>query len=152
VPAVVLAAALVLGVAGAAFAYWQTSGTGSAAAATGAPASLTISPGTPAAQLYPGGQADVVLTLTNPGAASVRVGSLAVDTSQGSNGFAVDGAHSGCAVSALDLPIQTNGGAGWTVPGNGSLPITLGDALSMTTSAANACQGASFTVYLRVAS
>ena len=150
-PAAALAVVLVLAVASAAFAYWQTTGSGSAAAATGTAADVTISPGTPNAQLYPGGQADVLLTLTNPGPAGVRVGALAVDTSQGTDGFAVDGAHSACAVSALAFTTQTNGGAGWTVPGSGSLPITLDDALSMAASAANACQGASFTVYLRVA-
>ena len=32
--------------------------------------------------------------------------------------------------------------------GSGNLSVTLTNALSMTTSAANACQGASFTVYL----
>jgi hypothetical protein len=152
VPTVVLVVSLMLAVAGGAFAYWRALGSGSASAATGTTASLTISPATVAAQLYPGGQADVVLTLTNPGSASVRVGSLAVDTSQGTNGYAVDGAHSGCAVSALTFTTQTNGGAGWTVPGSGSLPVTLANALSMTTAAANACQGASFSVYLRVAS
>jgi hypothetical protein len=146
-----LAVVLVLAVAGAGYAYWATSGSGSAAADTGTTTELTISPGTPAAQLYPGGQADVLLTLTNPGPAEVRVGALAVDTGQGTDGIAVDGAHSACAVSALTFTTQTNGGAGWTVPGGGSLPITLDDALSMATSAANACQGASFTVYLRVA-
>jgi hypothetical protein len=149
---VALVVGLVLAVAGAAYAYWSTSGSGSAAAATGTPAELMITPGTPTGQLYPGGQADVVLTLTNPNPASVRVGSLAVDTSQGTNGYAVDGAHSGCAVSALTFTTQTNGGAGWTVPGSGSLPVTLAHAVSMATSADNACQGASFTVYLRAAS
>jgi hypothetical protein len=80
----------------------------------------------------------------------VRVGSLALDTSQGTGGFAVDAAHSGCAVSALAFTTQTNGGAGWTVPGSGSLPVTLTAAVSMSTSAGNACQGATFTVYLQV--
>ena len=37
----------------------------------------------------------MVLTITNPNPASVRVGSLSLDTSQGTGGFAVDGAHSG---------------------------------------------------------
>jgi hypothetical protein len=64
----------------------------------------------------------------------------------------VDAAHPGCVVSTLSFTTQTNGGAGWTVPGNGSLPLTLASALSMSTSAANACQGATFTVYLKVAS
>src|SRR5262245_56314107 len=136
---------LLVALVGAAFAYWSGPGIGAAAASSGATVDLTISPATPSAQLYPGGQAAVTLSLTNPSAASVRVGSLVLDTSQGTSGFAVDGAHSGCAVSALSFTTQTNGGAGWTVPGSGSLPLTLGNALSMATSAANACQGAAFT-------
>ena len=64
----------------------------------------------------------------------------------------VDAAHPGCAVSTLGFTTQTNGGAGWTVAGHGSLPVTLAGALSMSASAANACQGATFTVYLKVAS
>jgi hypothetical protein len=53
----------------------------------------------------------------------------------------------------LSFTTQTNLGAGWTVPGkvgavNGSLSITLTAALAMSTAAANACQGATFTVFL----
>ncbi|GAA4731980.1 hypothetical protein GCM10023350_14190 [Nocardioides endophyticus] len=109
---------------------------------------MTLSPATPSAALFPGGQASVALTITNPNLASVRVGSLALDTSRGSGGFAVDGAHAGCVLSALSFATHTNAGAGWTVAGSGSLSVTLTNALSMTASAANACQGATFTVYL----
>lgn len=149
---VLVATALLIAVAGAAFAYWTTSGGGSAAATTGSTAALTLSPATPTAGLYPGGQAAVVTTVTNPNAAIVRVGSLALDPSQGTGGFAVDAAHSGCAVSTLGFTTQTNGGAGWAVPAHGSLPLTLTGAVSMSASAANACQGATFTVYLKVTS
>jgi len=149
---VLVATALLVAVAGAAFAYWTTSGGGSAAATTGGTAALTLSPATPTAELYPGGQAAVVTTVANPNAAIVRIGSLALDPSQGTGGFAVDAAHSGCAVSTLGFTTQTNGGAGWTVPAHGSLPLTLTGAVSMSASAANACQGATFTVYLKVAS
>lgn len=136
--------------AGSATAYWtQSGGTGSGAAATGTGQSLTLTPATPTAQLYPGGQASVVLTAANPNAASVHIGSLALDTTQGSGGFAVDGAHSGCTLATLSFTTQTNSGAGWTVAGSGSLPVTLTNALSMSAAAANACQGASFTVYLQ---
>jgi hypothetical protein len=148
---VLVATALLVAVAGAAFAYWTTSGGGSAAATTGGTAALTLSPATPTAELYPGGQAAVVTTVANPNAAIVRIGSLALDPSQGTGGFAVDAAHSGCAVSTLGFTTQTNGGAGWTVPAHGSLPLTLTGAVSMSASAANACQGATFTVYLKVA-
>ena len=139
-------------VAGAAVAYWRTAGGGSAAATSATTSALTLSPATPTAQLYPGGQATVVLTVTNPNPATIRVGSLALDTSQGSSGFGVDAGHSGCALPTLSFAAQTNGGAGWTVSGSGTLSVTLANALSMGTGAANACQGAAFTVYLRVAS
>jgi hypothetical protein len=151
-PLVLLVSALLVTVAGAAFAFWTTSGGGSAAATTSGTAALTLSPATPTAELYPGGRAAVVATVTNPNASSVRIGSLALDSTQGSGGFGVDVAHSSCATSTLGFTTQTNGGAGWTVPGHGSLPLTMTGALSMSTSAADACQGATFTVYLRVAS
>jgi hypothetical protein len=149
---VFLVAALTLLVAGAAVAYWGTTGGGSAAASTDTASPLTLGPASPAAHLVPGGQTSVVLTITNPNSASVRIGSLAPDTSQGANGFGVDGAHLGCVLSALSFATQTNAGAGWIVPGSAALSVTLTNALSMATSAADACQGAAFTVYLTVAS
>ncbi len=136
-------------VAGSAAAFWAGSGNGDGSADTGTTQAVTLSPGTPTAQLYPGGQTAVELSISNPNPGSVRVGSLSLDTSQGTGGFAVDGAHSACGVASLTFTPQTNGGADWTVPGAGSLPVTLTGALSMNANAANACQGASFTVYLQ---
>jgi hypothetical protein len=150
--AVLVSSALLVAIAGAAFAFWTALGSGSATATSGGATPLTLSPATPTAGLYPGGQAAVVTTVANPNAAVVRIGSLALDPSQGTGGFAVDAAHSGCAVSTLGFTTQTNGGAGWTVPAHGSLPLTLTGAVSMSGLAANACQGATFTVYLKVAS
>ena len=51
------------------------------------------------------------------------------------------------------LPVRPNGSSGWDVPAkvgavNGTLLVTLSNALSMAASAADACQGATFTVYL----
>jgi hypothetical protein len=77
---------------------------------------------------------------------------LALDTTQGTSGFAADAAHAACALAALSFATQSNGGAGWTVPGGSVVALTLPNAISMSTNAANACQGATFTVYLRVAS
>ncbi|MHB8273467.1 MAG: hypothetical protein ACYDC9_01655 [Dermatophilaceae bacterium] len=144
---------LALPVGGAAYAYWSGSGSGAGSGTTGTTVAVTLSPGTPAASLYPGGQANVVLTVSNPNASPVYIGSLAFDTGQGTGGFAVDAGHSGCAVATLSFTTATNGGAGWTVPGkvgaaDGTLSITLTNAVAMGVGAADACQGASFTVYL----
>jgi hypothetical protein len=144
---------VMIGGAGVAYAYWSAGGAGTGFGANGTTTPLTLSSGTPTGTLVPGGQTSVVLTMTNPNTGLVKISSLALDTTQGTSGYSVDGAHSGCTLSTLSFVTQTNAGAGWTVPGkigttNGTLSVTLTNALSMSLSAANACQGATFTVYL----
>ena len=111
---------------------------------------MTLNPGTASNQIYPGGQSAVAVTVTNPNPGAGKGGSLSLDSTQGNAGFAVDGAHAACGVAALSFTTQTNGGAGWTIPASGSSVLSLANALSMSTNAANACQGASFTIYLKV--
>ena len=134
-------------------AYWSGSGIGTGTGETGSSAAVTLSAGAPAAAPHPGGQSDVTLTVSNPNESPVQIGSFSLDTSQGTDGFAVDAGHAGCAVATLTFTTQTNSGTGWTVPAkidevNGTLPITLPDALAMGGGAADACQSATFTVYL----
>jgi hypothetical protein len=148
---VALTAAVAIG--GVAAAYWSGFATGTGSGTTGTPAVVTLSPATPTTALHPEEQADVVLTMSNPNPYVAIVGAIRLDQSQGSGGFAVDAGHAGCAVSALSYTRQTNGGAGWRVPArvgttNGTLAVTLHNALAMSPDAANACQGASITVYL----
>lgn len=153
--AVLVCAVVVLVTAGtvsAASAYWSGRGAGSGSGGSATPLPLTLGPATPSAQLYPGGQAGVSLSAINSNPVSLRIGTLALDTGQGRGGFDVDGAHPGCDPSTLTFAPQTNGGSGWTVPASGSLSLTLPGSLSMGTGADNACQGARFTVYLRVTS
>ena len=144
--ALVLAA---LAVTGTAVAYWAGEGSGAGAASTGTARPVTLSPATPVAQLYPGGRSGVRVTVTNPNPAPVRVASLELDTGEGTGGFAVDGGHTGCELSSLVFTTATNGGAGWTIAGGEAVTLMLTDALAMQTTAANACQGATFTVHLR---
>jgi hypothetical protein len=144
---------LALAGAGSASAFWRGSGTGTGSGTTGTTLPVTLGPGSPTATLYPGGVTNVVLTVTNPNRHAVRIDSLALDTGQGTGGFGVDAGHAGCAVLTLSFISQTNGGAGWSVPGrvgavDGTHSITLAGALAMGMGAANACQGASYTVYL----
>ncbi len=140
---------LTLGSLGAASAYWSGGGGGAGSGGSATVQPVTLTAGTPAAQLYPGGSAAVTLTATNPNSATVRIVALALDTTQGASGYAVDTGHSGCTLSTLGFATQTNAGAGWNLPASGSLTISLPTSLTMGTAAESACQGARFTVYLQ---
>lgn len=141
---------LVLGLSTAS-AYFRAIGLGDGSGDTGASALVTLTPGTVSPGLYPGAAAEVATVAVNPDDVPARIASLALDPSQGSNGFAVDAGHAGCPLTTFSFPTQTNGGSGWTVPPNGSLAISLPAAVAATTATANACQGATLTVYLRAA-
>ncbi len=145
----ILAALFVVGAVGSASAFWSGSGSGSGSGATGTVQPVTLSPATASSQIYPGGSAGVSVLVTNPNPGLVRVAGLALDVSQGAGGFAVDGGHPGCGVGSLSYATQSNGGPGWSIPGGGSSTLSLPNALAMTTAADSACQGASFTVYLK---
>lgn len=151
--AFLLVAAVIAGLAAGAFAYWMGAGSGSATTVVGSPEQLDLGPGTPSAQLIPSDTSSVTAIATNPNPYFVQIGSLTLDTTAGTGGFDVDVAHSGCDTAALHFAPQDNGGGGWRVPPmvdaiDGTQAIDMGDALSMDAGAANACQGASFTVHL----
>jgi hypothetical protein len=146
---------LAVSLGGVAYAYWSGPGGGTGSATTGTTAAVTLRPGTPAGKLHPGGTSDVGLTMSNPNAFSVRIDSLALDTGQGTLGFAVDTVHSlaGCTAAGATLSYPTQA-TGWTVPAkvgavDGTLSVTLTGALAMSLDAASLCQGATFTVYVK---
>jgi hypothetical protein len=140
-------------VAASALGFWTGIGHGNAAGGAASSLAVSLTPGAAGGRLYPGGSTDVALKIANPNPYSVRVRSLSLDVAQGSGGFGVDAAHSGCALSTLSFTAQTNGGAGWSVgprvgSTEGSLNVDLPNALAMGTTAVASCQGASFAVYL----
>ena len=151
--ALLLAAALVLmSVAGAA-AYWTTTSSLTATTVLPDPLPLSFAPGTPTAELSPGDDANVAIVADNPNAFFLRISSLTL--AQGTP-FAVDAAHSACDVSVLSFTTQSNVGRGWSVPPkvaatDGTLTINLPASLHMSAAAANACQGATFTVRVTAA-
>jgi hypothetical protein len=132
-----------------AIAYFTSRGAGAGTASVATAQSVTISAGTAGTQLFPGGSADVALSISNPNAFAVRISSLQLDASQGVAGFGVDGGHTGCNLGSLGFTTQTNSGSGWTVPANGSIGLDLVNAVSMNATAVNACQNATFRVYLK---
>ena len=113
-----------------------------------------LTPGSPAAQLRPGGVADATLTMTNPNGFPVTIGSLVLDITHGTGGFAVDAGHAACTPSSLAFTTAT---AGWTVPAkvgstDGTLDVVLSHSVAMASGAPDACQGVHVSVYLQAAS
>jgi hypothetical protein len=154
---VVIAMIAVAVLAAAGFAYWRATGTGSGRAVLGSPEQLVLSPGTTHDPLVPGETSSVAVVATNSNPYFVTIDSLVLDTPDGTDGFDVDAGHSGCDVSVLHFtpvpaPIGIFG-QGWRVPPkvgetDGTLAFELFDSLGMDEDAANACQGATFTVHL----
>jgi hypothetical protein len=137
---IVLVAALAIAATaiGVAIAAWTTGGSGSGQAKAGTAQNLTISVGTPSGSLYPGGTADVAATIHNPNPYSVHVSSVSLGT--------VTADLSGCA--GTDVTVVSPQTAGWDVPASSNLDVDLAGAISMKTTAPDACQGAMFTVAL----
>ncbi|MDJ0347942.1 hypothetical protein [Cryobacterium sp. PH29-G1] len=138
---------------GVAYSLWSTWGDGMGTASTGTTLPIALAPATTTALLVPGGTAAVTLSASNPNTFAVRIGSISLDTTRGTQAIVADSAHSACATSALSFTVQTNTGTGWTVPAKsaatpGTVTISLANALAMRADAASACQGATFTVYL----
>jgi hypothetical protein len=153
----VIAGLVAVGIVAAALAYWTGAGSGSVSTTLDNPLELTLSAGVPSDPISPGDVASVAVVADNPNPYEIHIASLSLDTGRGTGGFGVDSAHSGCDTSTLGFTTADNGGVGWTVPSrvggtDGSLPIELNDAISMSNAASNACQGANFTIHLLTAS
>jgi hypothetical protein len=143
------AAAVGLLVAGTvAYAAWTVNGGGTGTASATSAVPLTLSGGTPSGALYPGATADVDTSASNTNPFPVHIASVAIDTSQGSNGFSVDSGHLGCNLGSLSFTTATNGGSGWDVAANSSIDLDAANSITMGAAANDSCQGATFTVYL----
>jgi hypothetical protein len=129
-----------------ALAYWSAIGTGTTSVGLADPLPFSLSPGVLSDPISPGQVADVSVIVSNPNPTAGYVGSFTLDSS----GITVDPGHSGCDVgpSVLSFATQTNGGVKWVIPPKGTLVVGLPGALAMSNAAANACQGATFTIPL----
>jgi len=139
-------------------AYFTATGSGHGTVQVANAQDLTISVASPAGSaLYPGGSADVTATVHNPNSDPVDVHSFDLDLTAPSDGISNDkpGCTSGGDTGSSSDSVTfngpfLNGPSGFAFP-PGDSSLTLTNALSMTTSAENACQGATFTVYLQAA-
>jgi hypothetical protein len=159
----VLTTVAVIGVAGAAFAYFTSTGTGSGSATVGTASNLTVT-GTSATTLYPGTNSTVSFTVNNPSSGHERLGSITLTAVHACTGASSTWTGSACsnsgteqtscesfdtsASSATDnfsmpvVAVNTDFG-----PGNGqSISQTGTLAMNDLSSSQNSCQGASLTL------
>jgi hypothetical protein len=141
-----LTTALLVVVAGGAYAYFTTSGTGTGTAAVGTSSAVTLH-ATVTGSLYPGTTAPVSFTVDNPSSGQQRVGTITLAS------ITVDAAHSECST------VITGGNPDFTMPavavnksfgsGNGQ-SVTPTGTLTMndTGVSQDKCQGATLTLHL----
>ena len=144
----IVSTALVLSTAAVAVAIWSVGGAGAGGATPGRTAPVTLSAGTVSAELYPASSATVTAVANNPNATAVRIEALALDTTSGIGGFTIvgDTPAGGCSPTSFSFAPQSTG---WSIPASGSSTISLPNSITMASSAANACQGATITVFLK---
>jgi hypothetical protein len=141
VPVVCVAASMVgFGAA----AYWTHNGNGSSTGHIGTMTAATLTLATEATALYPGGAADLTVTVANPNDFSVVLSGVAVDP-----GSAISSSDAGCDgptyVSVVPGTLPTT-----VIAANSSEQFVLTDAARLSVSAVQACQGATFTIPLAV--
>lgn len=130
----------VLVVAGAAIAYFTTTGSGTGSATVGSSSAVTLH-GTAATTLYPGTTSVVNFTVDNPSPGTQRVGTIHLTS------VSTDPAHSGCVTSDFTMPdVVANqsfaNGSAQAVTSTGTL------AMANTGVSQDACQGAPLTLNL----
>ncbi len=132
--------------AGAAIAYFTSSGSGTGTAAVGSSSAVTLH-ATISSDLYPGSSSPVSLTVDNPSSGSQSVGTVTLAS------ISVDAGHSACSTTI------SGGNPDFTMaavsvnkvfpPGNGQ-SVTPSGTLTMNETGVNqdACQGAALTLHL----
>ena len=143
----VAALVVVLACAGGALAYFASTGSGSGSATVGSASPVTITAGVaPTQALFPGGSGDVTVHIVNPNGIPVHIGTLSLNTSEGTGSSGFDASPAGCNLGSLSFPTLATG---WTVPASSFLDLDLLGSINMSVAATNACQGATFTVHLQ---
>jgi hypothetical protein len=141
-----LTAALVVAVAGGAYAYFTTSGTGTGTASVGSSSAVTLH-ATVTGSLYPGTSSPVSFTVDNPSAGKQRVGtitlsSITVDASHTECSTTITGATPDFTMAAVAVNATFANGNGQAVTPTGSL------AMNETNANQDKCQGATLTLHL----
>ena len=140
-----VAAIAALALAGIAFAYFTSSGTGSGTATVGSAAGVSIDSVSFDSTLYPGGSTTVRFTITNSSSSTaVQVGKVVADTTYGTTG--VDGLPRGCSAADFTFADVT---IGRSIAASGTLDAT-GTLRFADNGNQDACQGAAPVLHLKV--
>jgi hypothetical protein len=120
-----------------AFAAWTANGTGSGSAKSVSSIGVSTVAATPTAQLYPGGNADLKITVKNDNGYPVRVTQIT------GNGAIVSGVPACDTSNGVTFTNQTGT---WDVAANSTSTVTLTSAVHMSNASVDACQNVTFTV------
>jgi hypothetical protein len=142
-----LTAALVVAVAGAAFAYFTTSGTGTGTAAVGSSSAVTLH-ATVTGSLYPGSSSPVSFTVDNPSSGKQRVGtisplSITPDASHSECSTVITGGNPDFTMAAVTANQTFANGNAQAVTATGTL------AMNETGVSQDKCQGATLTLNVK---
>jgi hypothetical protein len=130
--------------AGAAWAYWRITGSGTGAAQAGTVIELTLKGKSDDRKpLYPGGTSNLTVTVTNDNDFPIEITTV----SAGSGKAAADEAHreAGCRTTGVVVS-QDVQKVSWVVQRNTIGVFTLDDGITMTNQSDSTCQGATFTI------
>jgi hypothetical protein len=140
--AAVLAGVLTVGIAGGAYAYWSTTGSGTGAAANGSSNGTVTLHAAFSDGLTPGSSKSVTFTGDNAGTSNLYVGTIHLAS------VTVDAGHSTCDVADFTMPDVTSntmvaaGATASALTGTGTLSF------ANSTVSQDACKGATVTLHL----
>jgi hypothetical protein len=135
-----IAVIVALGIAGAAYAYFVSTGTGSATDGTAPTVTVqAVASGSPTSSLLPGGTSDLIVQVQNPSNLTLTVTGIT------QNGSATPVGGSGCTSSNDGVSVATETGLNVSLS-PGTQILHFSGAAAMATSSANGCQGASFDI------
>jgi hypothetical protein len=145
--AVALALVAVLIAGGVTLGSWAVGsdpGNGYAKAISGTNLTLSDASASTTAQLYPGGQGDVTVIVHNPNPFAVTIGSVT------GTGGAITSDKGGACDSSTGVTFANQTGLGLPLAAGATHTFVLSGAASMDNTAAQACEGAVFTIPVSV--
>lgn len=145
----ILSLVAVVAGAGAAYAVWSSTGSGTATAQATTSADSVIAAGTSAADLYPGAVKSVTITISNPNQYPVLVNSIGAGSSALVNGTCAAGTVTSDARPDDAAGLLQSDGTTRQIAAAGSGTYTL--TTRMTTGALDTCKSQTFTLALTAA-